>query len=164
MEVKPLSNRMYGFIILFDMHSNFFYSALAGIEDEDAYERLNTKANHMAWLAGSLVQQRFEFAALLGLNLKSAGDALFKDNKGIQDDVVYPSLADYEKNWRTITAPLREKLMQATEEQLDQILEFPGMRFSLFEMASFNTYREANQIGQIALWRRLLGYEAMKYM
>ncbi|WP_235969763.1 hypothetical protein [Pedobacter planticolens] len=54
--------------------------------------------------------------------------------------------------------------MQVTEEQLDKMLEFPGMSFPMFEMVSFNIYREANCIGQIALWRRLLNYDAMKYM
>jgi hypothetical protein len=43
-------------------------------------------------------------------------------------------------------------------------LEFPGMKFSVYEMASFQTYREANCIGQIALWRRLLNYDPINYM
>ncbi|RZJ77771.1 MAG: hypothetical protein EOO47_15840 [Flavobacterium sp.] len=59
---------------------------------------------------------------------------------------------------------LRDLLLKVGEEELDKILEFPGMSFSVFEMVSFNTYREANTIGQIALWRRLLGYNPMKYM
>jgi hypothetical protein len=40
----------------------------------------------------------------------------------------------------------------------------PEMRMTYFDLIAFIIYREANIIGQIALWRRLLGYEAMKYM
>jgi hypothetical protein len=35
---------------------------------------------------------------------------------------------------------------------------------SLYELITFSIYREANIIGQIALWRRLLGYPGMRYM
>lgn len=164
MDIKPVSNRMYGFLILFDMHTDFFYSVLADLKDEDANERLNTKANHIAWLAGSLVQQRFDLENMLGGELKAVADELFKDNKGIQADVVYPNLSVYQEDWKKITPILREKLLNVSEDELNKILEFPGMSFPLFEMISFNTYREANTIGQIALWRRLLDYEPMKYM
>ncbi|RZJ79681.1 MAG: DinB family protein [Flavobacterium sp.] len=164
MEIKPVSNRMYGFLILFDMHTDFFYSVLADLKDEDLSERLNTKANHIAWLAGSLVQQRFDLENILGGDLKASADELFRENKGIQDDAIYPSLEVYIDDWKKITPILRDLLLKVGEEELDKILEFPGMSFPVFEMISFNTYREANTIGQIALWRRLLGYNAMKYM
>ncbi|WP_379090053.1 hypothetical protein [Pedobacter sp. UC225_65] len=73
-------------------------------------------------------------------------------------------MAIYQKDWETITPILRTYLLNATDAELDKILEFPGMSFSMYEMISFDIYREANCIGQIALWRRLLDYEGMKYM
>ena len=164
METKPVSNRMYGLLVLFDMHTDYFCNAIDGISNDDAHERLNTKANHIAWLAGSLVQERYELANIFGLELKSAADDLFKDHKGIQDSERYPSLAEYEKDWNKITPLLREKLINAKDEELDRVLTYPGMSFPVFEMTSFDIYREANCIGQIALWRRLLGYDPIKYM
>lgn len=166
METKPVSDRMYGFLVLYDMHTKFYHSVLEGIKDEDATKRLDTKANHIAWLAGSLLQERFELANLLGLGLKAGADELFKHHQGIKDDVKYPTLSTYEDQWNTISPILREKLLHVTDEQLDEVINFPveQMSFPLFEMVSFNTYREANCIGQIALWRRLLGYDGMKYM
>ncbi|RZJ80067.1 MAG: DinB family protein [Flavobacterium sp.] len=164
MEIKPVNKRMYGLIILFDMHTQYFTNALNGISDDDAHERLNTKANHIAWLAGSLVQERYELANIFGLELKSEADELFKDHKGIQDLDSYPALAEYENDWFKITPLLRDQLLNASDEKLDEILTYPGMSFSVFEMTSFDIYREANCIGQIALWRRLLGYEPIKYM
>jgi len=166
MEVKPVSNRMYGFLVLYDMHTKFYHNVLNGISDEDATKRLATKANHIAWLAGSLLQERFELANLLGVELNAGADELFKHHQGIKEDVKYPTISTYEDQWNTISPMLREKLVHVTEDQLDEIINFPAekMSFPLFEMISFNTYREANCIGQIALWRRLLGYDAMKYM
>lgn len=165
MDLKSVSNRMYGFLVLYDMQTTFYHSVLDGINDEDALRRLDTKANHINWLAGSLLQERFELANLLGVDLKSDADELFKHHQGIKD-LAYPPLKNYKEEWDKISPILREKLVNVTDEELDKVIDFPveQMSFPLFEMVSFNTYREANCIGQIALWRRLLGYDAMKYM
>ena len=156
---------MFSHLVLFDMQTTFLASALDGISDNDAHNRLNTKANHIAWLTGSIVQQRFEIANALGVDKKQGAHELFKDNKGIQDNVIYPSLTEFKKEWETITPLLRDALMNVRDEKLDESFEMmPDMRMTYFDLISFIIYREANIIGQIALWRRLLGYEAMKYM
>jgi hypothetical protein len=165
METKPVSNRMYSYLVLYDMHTNFFSAALEGISDTDAHNRLNTKANHIAWLTGSIVQQRYEIANGLGINEKQSADDLFKNNQGIKDTIIYPSLSEFMKDWKTITPILRDALINVKDEKLDESFEMmPNMRMTYFDLVSFIVYREANIIGQIALWRRLLGYEAMKYM
>lgn len=151
---------------LYDMQTKFFVSSLEGISDKDAKSRLDTKANNIAWLAGSLVQQRFELAADLDKSktYKQQADDLFKDNQGIKDGVNYPSLDQFKEDWEVISPILRNLLVNADDDLLDKNIEMPGMAFPLFDMITFVTYREANCIGQIALWRRLLGYDAMKYM
>ncbi|MEE1944761.1 DinB family protein [Pedobacter sp. KR3-3] len=166
METQPKSNRMFAIVVLYDMQSTYFNNVLDGIADADAHKRLDTKANHIAWLAGSMLEGRFELANWFGLDQKAQSHELFKHNKGIQDDVQYPSLESYKKDWAQISPILREKLMQASDAELGKILDFPemNMSFPLYDMVTFNTYREANCIGQIALWRRLLNYPAMKYM
>lgn len=162
------SSRIQGFITLYDLHTDYFVNALEGISDTDAHKRLNTKANHIAWLAGSMVQQRFELANSLDFsgnsNYKQPADDLFKDNRGIIDGAVYPTIAEYIEQWQHITPILRKCVAEADDEKLDTLYEMPGMQFSFYDIISFKTYREANCIGQIALWRRLLGYSAMKYM
>ena len=165
METKPVSNRMFSLIVLHDMHTKLFNNALEGISDLDAHNRLNTKANHIAWLAGSIIHERFEIANSLGVDKKAATGELFKDHKGIQDNITYPSLAEYKKDWELISPLLREAYLKVTDEKLDEKFEMmPGMSMSYYDLISFTIYREANIIGQIALWRRLLGYEAIKYM
>ena len=165
METKPLSNRMYSLIILYDMHTTYFTNVIEGISDKDTHNRLHTKANHIAWLTGSLVEQRYEIANELGSDSKQAAHELFKDNKGIQDNISYPSLTEFKKDWDTISPLLREAFLIISDAKLDESFEMmPGMKMTYFELITFIIYREANIIGQIALWRRLLGYEAMKYM
>jgi hypothetical protein len=164
MESKTASNRMGSLIVLYDMQTTYFFSALEGISDNDAHNRLNTKANHIAWLTGSLVEQRFELANQLGINDKQSANDFFKDNKGIQDGVTYPPLQDFKNDWEKISPVLRDALVNVSDEKLDTTFEMmPGMTMRNFDLITFISYREANCIGQIALWRRLLGYEPMKY-
>jgi len=164
METKTISNRMFSIVVLYDMQTTFFKNAIEGVADEDRHKRLNTKANHIAWLTGSLVEQRYEIANILGADLKQSAHEFFKDNKGIQDDVTYPSLSVFKKDWESITPVLREALIIADDKKLNESFEMmPGMSMTYYELIAFCTYREANCIGQIALWRRLLGYPGMKY-
>jgi hypothetical protein len=164
MKQQPVSNRLYALIDLYDLHTTFFNNAIEGISDEDSTDRLGTKANHVTWLAGSLVQERYELAKLLGSSLTSTANELFKDHMGIQENAIYPSLDSFKLDWKEISPVLKEQLLKATDVELDKVMDFQGMSFPLYDLISFQIYREANCIGQIALWRRLLDYDAMKYM
>ena len=163
METKTVSNRMVSLVVLYDMQTTFFSKVLDGISDKDTHNRLNTKANHIAWLTGSLVEQRYEMAKGLGIDKTQQAHELFKDNKGIQDNITYPVLAQYKKDWDTISPPLRDAFLNIADEKLNSEIDMGGMKMTNYDLISFIIYREANCIGQIALWRRLLGYGAMKY-
>ena len=164
--IKVKDSRVYALAAMYDMQTGLFKNALEDINDTDAHSRLETKANHIAWLAGSMVQQRYEMAELLGKGIgRQQADDLFKDMQGIKDDLTYPSLEQYVADWEKITPAMREAIVNADAETLDKMLDMdPDMKFTYFEMLYFMNYREASIIGQIALWRRLLGYDAMKYM
>ncbi len=164
METKD--KRIYPLVVLLDWQTKFFTSAVEGISAPDAQKRLETKANHIAWLAGSIVQQRYELAQYLlkDNSLKQEADSYFNNNQGIKEGITYPSMEQYEQDWKTITPKLHEALLNADAQTLDTVIDMGGMQMTFLEWLTFSVYREANQIGQIALWRRLLGYEAMKYM
>ncbi len=164
-KINVKDTRMSSLIVLYDMHTSFFANVIVDISDEDAHSRLDTKANHVAWLTGSLVEQRYEIENMLGSDARQAAHELFKNNKGIQDNIKYPSLTEFKKDWETISPLLRESLINISSEKLDESFEMmPGMKMTYYDLVTFIIYREANIIGQIALWRRLLGYDAMKYM
>ena len=96
--------------------------------------------------------------------MQQTAHELFKDNKGIQDSITYPSLGEFKNDWDIISPVTRNAFVEVTDEKLDSMIEMGGMKMTFLDMVAFSIYREANCIGQIALWRRLLGYEAMKYM
>jgi len=163
MKTETVNPRIESLIYLYDLHTQLFPNVIDGISDKDANNRLNTKANHVAWLAGSLVQQRFEVAKLLGKELKQKAHELFKDYQGIRDDVSYPSMTSLKEDWGTISDVLKNLLVNITDNKLDSVFEMPDMSMPYFEFIAFSQHREAYFIGQIGLWRRLLGYEPMKY-
>lgn len=146
------------------MQTAFFQKALEGISDADAQKRLDTKANHIAWLAGSLVEQRYELVNQFGIKAEQSAHDLFSNNKGIQDGITYPSLEVFKKDWDNITSTVRDALLNADAAVLGKPIVMPGMTMTFYDLITFMIYREANCIGQIALWRRLLGYAPMNYM
>lgn len=155
--------RIVTILAMYDMQTQYFFSVLDGISDDDAHQRLGTKANHIAWLSGSLLQQRYELANLLGSDKKPRSNELFRDFQGIKENVTYPALDQYRQDWEAITPVLRLAMQKAGGEKLEEVLDMGGMKMTYFELICFTIYREANCIGQIALWRRLLGYPPMKY-
>jgi len=163
-QIKVNDSRIYGLVALYDLHTGLLSKAIEGITDEDAHNRLHTKANHVAWLAGSLVQQRYEMAKGMDIHKTQKAHELFSNNKGIQDDVKYPQLMQYIEDWDEISGDVREALVTSPPEKIDKEIDMGGHKMSFFELLSFLVYREANIIGQIALWRRLMGYDAIKYM
>jgi hypothetical protein len=163
MEISTASTRMQGLITLYDMQTAFFEKAITGVSETDMHNRLGTKANHMAWLSGALVEQRYHLVKETHPGLKQTRDELFKDNKGIQEGLTYPSNQDYIQDWDRVSPVAREVLVSATDEQLDSEIDMGFMKMSYYELISFTIYREASIIGQLALWRRLLDYPALKY-
>lgn len=156
-------SRMYGLMVLYDMHTDFLRRAVDGLTDEAAQSRLDTKANHVAWLLGSIVQERFELANRFGEKTQQTHYELFNNYQGIQDGREYPPFADFIEDWNRVSSLLKKLLVDLEAKNLDDEFEEMEMKMSYFDLISFIIYREANIIGQIALWRRLLGYPALKY-
>ena len=163
MQTQTASTRTIALLTLFDFQTGFFPRVLEGISEADMHNRLGTAANHPAWLAGSLVNQRFMMASETGTGQKQTGEDFFKNNKGIQEGAQYPTVAEYLNDWQRITPEAREALTSITDEKLDSEIDMGGMKMTYYEMICFSIYREASIIGQLALWRRLLGYPAMRY-
>jgi hypothetical protein len=79
---------------------------------------------------------------------------------------VYPSLEELEMDWDNISPVLRQRLCGITQEELSGVQPFPIPALTdqtFFASLTFLLHREAYGIGQIALLRRVFGYEAMSY-
>lgn len=163
MKTKTTSTRTQGLLDLFDLQTTFFARAIEGISKENMHNRLNTQANHMAWLTGSLVQQRLMMTKETNPGMTQAGGELFEDYKGIQEGAIYPTNEQYLADWEKISPIARQSLVDIDDQKLDSEIDMGGMKMTYYELISFTIYREASMIGQLALWRRLLGYPALKY-
>ena len=165
MKTKAKKVTMETFVEIYDYHTKMFINALDDISDKDAQNRLGTKANHIAWIAGSLVYQRQFLANAVGIDVKQTSEKLFENNQGIHDNVEYPSLEEYKDDWEKISPLLKDALANMSEEQLNgpDPFKMPGGNYTFFDTTIFSIDRESYCIGQIGLFRRLLGYEAMKY-
>jgi hypothetical protein len=164
MKTKAKKVTMETFVEIYDYHTKMFINALDDISDKDAQNRLGTKANHIAWIAGSLVYQRQFLANAVGIDVKQTSENLFENNRGIQDNVTYPSLQEYKDDWEKISPLFKDALANMSEEQLNgpDPFNMPGGNYTFFDTTIFCIDRESYCIGQIGLFRRLLGYEAMK--
>lgn len=152
-------------VYLYDWHTKLFPNVIEAISDQDAQNRLNSKANHVAWIAGSLVHGRYEIARVFGINRKQNSGELFNDYQGIRDGVTYPPLNEFKKDWEAVSNDVRNSMVNLSPEDLHKPdpFEMPGKDLTLFDALAFMIDRESYAIGQIGILRRILGYEAMKY-
>ena len=121
-------------ISLYDFHTKLFYNVTVDISDKDADNRLGTKANHVAWLAGSLVHARYALANAVGIDSKQTSDRLFENNKGIMDDVTYPPLEEFKKDWKRISPVLKDALVRKYGAEFYQTLEATASHLSAKEI------------------------------
>ena len=88
---------------------------------------------------------------------------MFDKWQGIQAGAKYPTIEEYIKDWDRISPEAREALVKMDDKNLDSDFDMGGFTMTYHELMCVTIYREANMLGQLALWRRLLGYPALKY-
>ncbi|MFC3756979.1 DinB family protein [Chryseobacterium tructae] len=149
------------------MHTQSFINVLDGISEEDALKRIENKTNHIVWMAGNFVNMRYGLAWVLGLQEQDPNNDLFFQGKALDESIQYPSLADLKKNFHDISSKTYQKLLEVTDEELDEIFEI-GMNIPFIKETKLNFVgmcigREDYLCGQIGLMRRILDYPGMKY-
>lgn len=149
------------------MHSQSFKNAIDGITEEAALKRIDNNTNHVVWMTGNLVNCRYWIGSMLGLEDKDPYADLFKEGRALDESLGYPTLEEQKKNFAAISPKVYEKLLAATDEQLDKAFPF-GMNISFVEENVLNMIgmcigREDYLLGQIGLMRKLLGLKGMSY-
>lgn len=163
----PKSKKVEIIIPAYRMHTQSFVNVLDGISEEDALKRIENKTNHIVWMAGNFVNMRYGLGAVLGLMEQDPYNELFFQGKALDESYKYPTLADLKKNFHDISAKVYQKLLEVTDEELDEIFEI-GMNIPFIKETKLNFIgmcigREDYLSGQIGLMRRILGYPGMKY-
>lgn len=164
---NPISKRLDIIIPAYRMHTQTFDNALNDVSEEDAVIRIENVTNHIAWMAGNLVNCRYWLANVLGINNEDPHEELFKDAKALDLSLSYPLLSELRNQWHKISPALYNKLLSVTDKELDEAFDF-GMDVSFVRENKLNMVgmcigREDYLLGQVGIMRRVLGYAAIKY-
>ncbi|MBU8882441.1 hypothetical protein CBW16_10650 [Flavobacteriaceae bacterium JJC] len=149
------------------MHSQSFKNALDGISEADALKRIDNNTNHVIWMAGNIVNCRYWIGGLLGIEDKDPHEELFKEGKALDQNLNYPSLETLKKNFAQISPKVYQKLLDATDQQLEEPISFgmniPFVKENVLNMIGMCIGREDYLLGQIGLMRKILGLKGMSY-
>lgn len=149
------------------MHSQSFKNALDGISEEAGLQRIDNKTNHVVWMTGNLVSCRYWIGSLLGIEDKDPYGDLFKEGRTLDESLNYPTLEELKKSFETISPKVYQKLLTATDEQLDKSISFgmnvPFVKENVLNMIGMCIGREDYLFGQIGLMRKMLDLKGMSY-
>jgi uncharacterized damage-inducible protein DinB len=156
----------------FALHNRLFNNVLEGIEDASGGMRLNDQVNHLQWIAGHLVDTRYKFAPMFGLQASYPHTGLFTDatkpppnKRALDESITYPPLSETLQYWNDIASQFAEAVGNVTDEQAASELPFgtPIGGKSLLGLLGFLTSHESYHIGQMSIVRKYLGLSAMSY-
>ena len=164
---KPKSQKLDIIIPAFRGHSQSFLMVIKGISEEDSLKRIEERTNHIIWMVGNFLDMRYAMGNVLGLTEEFKYKDFFFQGKSLDESFAYPSLQDLIADFHRISPLVYQRLLQVTDEELNKA--FPmGMNIDFFPEDVLNFVgmcigREDYLCGQMALMRRILGYDAMKY-
>lgn len=162
-----VSRKLDIIIPAYRMHSQSFKNALNGITEEAALKRIDNNTNHVVWMTGNLVNCRYWIGNLLGIGDKDPYGDLFKEGRALDESLDYPTLEALKKSFAAISPKVYQKLLTATDEQLDKAFSFgmniPFVPENVLNMTGMCIGREDYLLGQIGLMRKLLGLKGMSY-
>lgn len=164
---QPTSSALKIVIPGYRWHTQMFDNMVKDISEEQAATRIEGRTNNIIWILGNLVNCRYWMAGVLGIEDKDPNEALFKEGKAYDASSKYPSLEEFKKSWHSISKKLFEKLMNATDDTLNEKYEF-GMPVSFMEENKLNMIgmgidRCSYLLGQLALLRRAVADKGTSY-
>jgi len=150
---------------ILNMNTRLFLSALDGVSEEQAKERISDHNNPLSWLAAHTVWARYNTLAMLGKPAANPYDGLFEGFKPFDAATDYGSLAKAKTEWNKASELLKEALASVTEEHLaaDCPLKSPIGDFSFGGTVTFLAQHESYDIGQIAYLKKYHTKAAMSY-
>jgi uncharacterized damage-inducible protein DinB len=149
-----------------ELNTRLLLNALEGIDEQAARKRPNERTNHVLFLACHLVDARHYLARSIGLASESPFKAMIDDARGIDDVKEYPALQEVREAWKEVGERLARHIAELEPVDLEKPAPhaFPieGGE-SVLGCLAFLVQHESYHLGQVALLRRYLGFEAMSY-
>jgi DinB superfamily len=161
-----MAKSIYQSEIILNMNTRLFLSALQGVTEEQAKERISGHNNPLNWLAAHTVWARYNSCAMLGKPVaKNPYDGLFENFKPFDAAANYGTLDNAKAEWQKASDLLKEALAAVTEEHLaaDCPLKSPIGDFTFGGTVAFLAQHESYDIGQIAFLKKYFTKEAMSY-
>lgn len=148
-----------------DLNTRLFLNSLDAVNDDTAQRRPSDETNNMAFIACHLVDARHFLAKLIGVEVINPFSDVLDEVNSIEEMDVYPPLGDIRTAWKTVSAVLRDGIAALSDEELAQQVEFafPIDDDTLSGSIAFLLAHEGYHIGQLALLRKYVGLEAMRY-
>lgn len=143
------------------LHRRLYANVLDGLSDEQLEERTGD-ANALRWIAAHLAQSRAGLAAMLGEPIEHPLEAYAE---AVPADAEPPSLETIRDVFARASAALNRALRDVTDASLagDAPFAIPLRDGSMAGMIDFLQSHEAYHLGQLGLYRRILGLPAMRY-
>jgi hypothetical protein len=165
--MNPQSKKLEVIMPGYRWHTQMFDNMAKDISEEDSLKKAEGKTNHMAWMFGNMVNNRYWLANLFGVSDKDPHDALFREGKALDASTTYPSIKELKENWHSISKKLFDKLLAVSDEELSEKVEL-GMNVDFLEenklnMVGMSMDRTSYLLGQLALMRRAIANLGTNY-
>jgi len=160
-----MAKSIYHSELIFNLNTRLFLSALEGVTEEQAKERISDHNNPLNWLAVHTVWARYNIAALMGKPAENPYNGLFENFKPFDPNYKYATLAEAKAEWQKASELLKEALATVTEERLaaDAPFKNPAGDQTVGGTIAFLAQHESYDVGQVAFLKKYFTKEAMSY-
>jgi len=154
------------------LNTNLFNNVLKGVDDSLACKQIAGQVNHLTWIAGHLVNNRYFLASQLGIVKEFEYKDTFTDftapppfNRALSASVEYPAISTLSAKWAEISPLLVDAVAGVTEEKMAEpfFIQLPTGN-TMEALFSFFTSHEAYHVGQMSTIRRYLGLGPMDFV
>ena len=166
--MKPIENIIRQYTLLTD----WFLSALEGINDQDGRKKIADNSNSLEWIAGHLLTGRYRNIIRLQVQIEPYKyinkfiDQTIPPPNAIKFDkrTAYPSLTDSREEWTYYGKIFLDRLNELDEDLLKNEIPFNVLSGGnkVEDALTFMVMHEAYHIGQMSIIRKALGYSAMQ--
>jgi uncharacterized damage-inducible protein DinB len=150
---------------IFRLNTRLFRNTLAGVDDASAQVRPGAGANNMAFIAVHVLDARAWMTRYLGQEYRHPFEEELADVTAIDDVEGFPEVETLLAAWTEVSEALDERLpaLSVAEIERESPQEFPVADPSVAGGITFLLQHEAFHIGQLALLRRIMGFDSMSY-
>lgn len=152
-------------IAQYDLQTYWFLNALESITEEESNISISENINPIKWVGGHLIDSRITINNIISNNVINVDyKKLFGKGTNNKIDDSFPAIEQIRTDWTSIS----EQLIRALKNIPDEILmSKPPFQTSipdetLLGLIAYFSMHESFHIGQLSVYRKLIGKNQMK--